>query len=352
MAPSRGPILGLDVGTGTVSAALAEPGGDPQPLLMSVRGKTAAHYPAEIIIDTHGDPRRPSYRGKVTERIGAITRFLGQPPTVIGGAPRGAHELFEMMLRPAFDAAENTAGRRPDRVAAVVPTHWPDYVVDAYRQALFSLGVDVTTIAADEAHAAAANDFTTDGVVTCLSLGATSATLTLADHGSHGRVPLVHRADPRGGQRPTDSRLIAEIAARLDPDFRPDRAWLAKASRVGKALRTTAHTVEANDLVAVTLPEPFGPQKMIAGQVTDLVEDMVGITLRRLISAEDVAVTWEEDEDRGIAKTLLVIGGFSTDRAVGTAIRTHIAPWRDIEHPEAEAAMAAARMVADARVPR
>ncbi len=343
------PVLGLDLGSATISAGIAEPGGDVRPLNIPVRGRTAPHYRSEVVVDDQAEVRRPDYRGDITQRVSQLTRQLGQPPRVIAGAPYGVKSLLAMAVAPAIDAAD-TLDIPPTTLAAVVPDHWPDYIVEHYVDALTRTGLVVIPVKASTAISCYAETYDSEGLVTCVNIGARTAALTIAEPVGNRREPIFHRADPHGGQEQTDSAIITQIVAHLDPEFTPDEAWKRGSARLGRAIRRATRKAEhATDMIMVELPQPFGKVRVPAGQITDLVEDVVGTRLRALASSPRAQELWALDEEDGVPRTLVVAGGFSTDKSVGTAIRTEIGAFRAETAPQAIPAMGAARWVAEGR---
>ena len=341
-------VIGIDLGSATVATALAETG-QPAHALPLNQPISQPFYPAHLVIDAHGEIKRPDYTGAPTDYVTNLTHHLGQPPTVIAGAPWGVGALTELLMRPAIDAATKKLGHRPDMLAAVIPDHWPDYITDAFTTALATTGLEITTVPAPEAIAAAATlTHTTQSAITCIDFGERSATLTMAlpDNGTY--VPDIHRADPRGGRFHTDAALITHIVHQLDPGFTPTPEWEDTAQDVGRGLRDAARTAgHRDDLLKVNLPAPFSAINVPAGQVSDLVEDLVAITLQRLTSVTDIHHIWQVDKEEGSSRTLLVSGGFSQDKAVGTAIRTNIGAWRSHNTPQTLAAIGAAHLAAE-----
>lgn len=343
------PVLGLDLGSATIAAGIAEPGGVMRPLEIPVRGHTAPHYRSEVVVDENNEVRRPDYRGQITHRVNQLTRQLGQPPRVIAGAPYGVKTLLAMAVAPAIDAAAHL-DIPPATVAAVVPNHWPDYIVDHYVDALTRTGLSVVPVTASTAISSYAETQQTDGLVTCINIGARTAALTIAAPTGAHREPIFHRADPHGGHEQTDAAIVNQIAAHIDPTFTPDDDWNREVARVGRTIRRATRKAEhPTDLILADLPAPFGKVRIPAGQITDLVEDIVGTRLRALASSPHARELWAVDEEEGVARTLVVAGGFSTDRSVGTAIRTEIGPFRAEQAPQAIPAMGAARWVAEGR---
>lgn len=343
------PVLGLDLGSATISAGVAKPGGGVRPLAIPVRGRTAPHYRSEVVVDENGEVRRPDYRGEITQRVGQLTRQLGQPPRVIAGAPYGVKSLLAMAVAPAVDAAGHL-DIAPTTLAAVVPDHWPDYIVDHYVDALTRTGMVVVPVKASTAISCYAETYETEGLVTCVNIGARTAALTIAEPIGGRREMIFHRADPHGGQEQTDAAIVTQIATHLDPSFTPDEAWNREASRLGRAIRRATRKAErATDLIMAELPAPFGKVRIPAGQITDLVEDVVGTRLRALAASPRAQQLWDVDDEDGVPRTLVVAGGFSTDKSVGTAIRTEIGAFRAEIAPQAIVAMGAARWVAEGR---
>ena len=343
------PVLGIDLGTMTLAAGYAIPGHDPEPLTMQVRGTNAPHYRSEILVSDTGEVRRPDFRGKVASRIGNLTAYLGRPPMVVAGAPYGINTLIEMLVGPAVDAADDL-GTRPDTIAAVVPAHWPEYTVDQYCKALNSTGLYAVPVGSFEAMASYAELEDTDGLVTCINVGAQDASFTIAVPDGSTRFPEAWSATTTGGLNYLAQHLVIHITAQIAPTFQPGGQWLRQSTEVGqRIIRAAQKASSPQALIAVNVPAPVGKINVRAGQVNDLVEDLMRNALTDLTSDQKIHDLWGDDQEAGIPKTLLVTGGLSTNTAVGNAIRTTIGPWRAKNHPEALLAMGAARHVAEGR---
>lgn len=346
------PVLGLDLGTMTLAAGYAFPGEEPQPLMMHVRSKTAApHYKSELLISDEDEVRRPDFRGQVKSRFGNLTAMLGQPPQIIAGAPHGINSLIDMLVSPAIEAADRLDAR-PDDIAAVVPSHWPGYTVDQYCTALAATGLNIIPVEAAEALASYAELVDTDGLVTCLNIGGQAAASTLAmPQGKGERKWETYEVTRTGSMSYIAQQIVVNIAARIAPTYKPSNDWLRQATEVGKRiLRASQKATSPNSLITASMSAPVGKVNVRAGQVNDLVEDLMRKALRTLTDNPDMQGLWEDDRNAGIPKTLLVAGGFSTNPAVGRAIRTEIGPYRAVDYPQAVPAMGAARYVAEGGV--
>lgn len=346
---SEAPVLGIDLGTATVSAGYAFTGQEPEPLDMHVRSKRLSpHYRSEILISEDGVVSRPDYKGPVASRIGNLTTLLGRPPQIIAGAPHGINNLIELLVAPAIDAADRIAAPL-EHIAAVVPDHWPDYTIAQYCKALESTGLHVTPVSAAESQASYAELMPTEGLVTCFNIGVQAATLTIAIPDADRRFSEVHVASPRGGLDAIAQSIVVHIAERIAQNFQPSAAWLDEAKQVGKRILRAAQKADnPQALITAELPAPLKRVNVRSSWINDLVEDHMRQALEEL-STKEVRNLWQDDVDAGIHKTLLVSGGFSTFRPVGNAIRTNIGPWRAQPCPEAIAAMGAARFVAEGR---
>lgn len=346
---SKRTVLAVDMGSTTVASALASADEPPQVLRVPIRGRAATCYRNELIVGENNEVHRPDYKGEAVSTVRGLTRFIGQPPQVIAGAPYGINAIMDMVLRPALEAAEREIGTEPDALALVVPNHWPDYTVEGYCRAVEAMGLLVEPVTASEAICAAIPSDYAPGFVTCLNLGVQSVALTLANPGTGLHTPDLHLVDPRGGQRAIDAAAITRITRRIDPQFEPTRTWQRRAATVGGRIRRSASKAAPTDVLMVTLPEPFGKVNVQARQINDLVEDLMREVLIRLINNNDVRAAWEEDELAGHPPTLLVAGGFSADRSVATAIRAHVAPWKAHPHPENIPALGAATLIASGK---
>lgn len=346
---SEPPVLGIDLGTATVAAGYAVTGEHPEALSMRVRSKRMSpHYRSEVLISDENIVSRPDFKGTVAGRIGNLTALLGRPPQIIAGAPHGVNNLIELLVAPAIDAADRIS-MPIEKIAAVVPAHWPDYTVEQYCRALASTGLNVTPVSAAEALASYAELLPTDGLVTCYDLGAQSATLTMAVPDGERRYNEVHEVVADGGMDTIARNLVLHIAERIAPNFQPSAAWLEEAEQVGKRiLRASQKADNPQALITAELPEPLNRVKVKSAQINDLTEDLMRQCLEDL-ATDEVRNLWQDDVDAGIHKTLLVTGGFSAYRPIGNAIRTNVGPWKAQYHPEAIAAMGAARFVAEGR---
>lgn len=346
---SEPPVLGIDLGTATVAAGYAIPGEQPEPLNMHIRSKRPSpHYRSEVLISDENIVSRPDYKGTVAGKVGNLTSLLGRPPQIIAGAPYGVNNLIEMLVAPALDAADRIS-TPIERIAAVVPAHWPDYTVEQYCRALASTGLNVTPVSAAESLASYAELMPTDGLVTCYNIGTQAATLTMAVPDGERRYNEVHEVSVEGGMDSIAQNLVLHIAGRIAPNFQPSEAWLEEAEQVGKRiLRASQKADSPQALITAELPEPLKRVKVKSAQINDLAEDLMRQSLETL-ATEEVHNLWQDDVDAGIHKTLLVTGGFSTYRPIGNAMRTYVGPWKAQRHPEAIAAMGAARFVAEGR---
>lgn len=344
------PVLGIDLGSATLAAGFAYAGESPQPLLMRIRQQSVSFYRAELFITADGEIHRPDYRGDVVKRVGNLTRYLGQPPQIISGAPYGIHALMELLVGPALDAA-HTLDAPPNTFAAVIPYHWPQHVTESYISALSATGLRVVPVLASDALASYAEIIETDGIVTCLNLGAQAAILSLAlPDKDYSRYPETYTADTRGGVNYLAQMIVHRITHRMAPDFRPDLHWLSASTIIGRKILFAAQKApHANHLVTATLLDPVGKVTLPAGSVNDLVEDLISTRLRSLTDDEHVQELWAADEEAGIAKKILVAGGLSNHKAVARAVRTIIGPWQADPHPQTILAMGAARFVAEGR---
>lgn len=340
------PILGIDLGSHTLAAAYCYPGEKPRALPITVRGNTSPVYPARLLVDGDGKVRRPDHTGTPTATVGNITRRIGQPPQVIAGEPYGINTLIDLLVAPALDAADNLADA-PDTIAAVVPDHWPGDIIAKYRQALAVTGKNITIIYASEAIACYAELIPTDGIVTCVSVGAQAATLTLALPNGDTRCPATHEAAPRGGLNRLAQSVVVTTTAEVNPNYVPNTEWMDQAAAVGrKIIRAADKAQRADTHIAATLPGGQGRVKVPAGHINDFLEDQTRLHLRRLANNEEVHNLWGDDEEAGIPRKLLVAGGASLNTAVGRAIRAEVGPFRAERHPQAVLAMGAARLAA------
>lgn len=352
MKPSRNPrpVLGIDLGSATLAAGFAYTGEFPQPLFMRVRQQSVSFYRSELLLTADGEIHRPDYSGSVIERVGNLTRYLGQPPQIISGVPYGIHALMELLVGPALDAA-NALDVPPNTLAAVIPKHWPQYIAESYTSALSATGLRVVPVLASDALASYAETIETDGIVTCLNLGAQAAILSLAlPDKNYSRYPETYTADARGGMNYLAQMIISRITRRMMPSFRPDAQWLSGSAATGRKILLAAQKAPyANDLITATLLNPVGKVTLPAGQINDLVEDIISTRLKLLAADEHVQKLWTADEEVGIAKKILVAGGLSNHKAIARAVRTVIGPWQADPYPQAIPAMGAARFVAEGR---
>jgi len=336
--------LAVDIGTATVTAATATKGEPARPLPVEVNGKKVVHYPAALPIDPDGELHDPGYAGEVDQWVTTPTRLLAQPPTPLGNTAYGYQTVFQRLLRPVMDQASDLSPN-VTTIAVVVADHWPVYVVNALKDAIESLGVKAVAVPTSAALCAAATGVETPGAVTCLDMGETKLSITIAGEGKTLREKVVHYAIPAGGRRRLDAIIAQTVAMNADPQFAITPEWEKVASTAGRNLWKQASKADQSTFV-FTMPT-IGDLELSTRDVLDIGVDAYTATLGMVLEHPLVQNAWNVDDADGIAPTLLVAGGASAITEAATAVRASIGPFTATPHPETVAALGAAHLVAE-----
>lgn len=336
--------LAVDIGSATITAAVATPGEPARPLPVELKGKKVVHYPAALPIDPDGELHDPGFTGEVDQWVTTPTRLLAQPPTPLGNTAYGYHTVFQRLLRPVMEQASDLTPN-VTTIAVVVADHWPAYVVIALKDAIESLGVKAVTVPTSTALCAAATGVETPGAVTCLDMGETKLSITIAGEGKNLRETVTHYAIPTGGRRRLDAVIAQTVAINADPQFTPTPAWDDVASMAGRNLWKQASKATHPTFV-YTMPT-IGELELSTRDVLDTVCDAYSTTLGMVTDHPTVQHAWGVDDADGIAPTLLVTGGASTITEAATAVRATVGPFTATPHPETVAALGAAHLVAE-----
>ena len=330
--------VAIDLGTATISAATVDEDGVIQPVLFP----SGDSYAASLPVDSDGVLHGPDWGGEAVEWVGNITRSLANKPWVIADVPYSSATLIQMVTAPAVEQAKTNLGAMPDCLVAIIPNHWPDYIVDSYIVGLERHGIRVCTISPQEAIAASLPEHSPTGYVTYFDFGATSTSLSLVKCNrvrKRGEVTF-HIVDPNGGERRVYAVVAGRIAREADPAFSPDRQWMLNAAfDVGEA-RLATHETDTTGDVTISLPDPIGSVNISARTLLDYIEEEVCCVIQDLIDRPEVTQAWEEDG--GATPNLHIVGGYSRDVTAANALRSVLCGYDAVEYPAASLAVGAA----------
>lgn len=330
--------VAIDLGTATVSAATVDEDGVIQPVLFP----TGDAYPAALPVDEDGVLHTPDWNGEAAEWVCNTTRSLANKPWVIAGAPYSSATLIQMVTAPAVEQAKTNLGGMPDSLVAIIPNHWPDYIVDSYIVGLERHGIRVSTIRPEDAVAASLPEHSETGYVTCFDIGATSTSLSLikCNRGRKRGEVTFHIVDPNGGELRVYAAVARRIAQDLDAGFSPERQWMLDAAFGVSDARVAAHDAEAKGDVTISFPEPIGPVQVPTRRLLDYIEEEVCCVIQDLIARPEVENAWAEDG--GATPSLHIVGGYSQDVTAANALRSVLCGYDAVEYPAAALAVGAA----------
>lgn len=216
-------------------------------------------------------------------QLTAFVERVGDPVSMLvadGSAHRG-----ERVLAAAIDALiqEASPARRPESVVVAVPTYWRPAAFEAIRRELPGMRVvpdAVAALTAVQVHPG----LPTRGVVALCDIGATGATLTLADAGARFSPLRTLRYDDFSGDL-VDQELLRHVLAHLDAEP-TGTAAVAALSRLraqcrgAKELLSSRSAVPIETSAGVLRLTRAELETMISGHLDGLVDALLDM-LRR-----------------------------------------------------------------------
>lgn len=325
-------ILAIDLGSETITAAVATAHAEPEPAVLYLGDEPAVG--AHVFVDGGDELQPATFRGSSQVKITGIASSLGKPPRVIAGAPRAGNSLAAVAVAPLIARAEHYFRGSLDVIAATYPAQWTAAMLDDFSRALARYADAVTLIPWAEAVAAQTSFGDGDRPVVSLDFGSSAATVTVV--GAADGRPSVEftSSDPSGGSRALD-RHIAQVVAdstRLDTSTVDRRWWAAAAAEAGRVRIAAVDTAS----VLATFPDPIG-------SITLTSDDVHQVAGRHM---QDAVRTLVARAPRTSGQRVELTGGLALDRSLQAAVRSVIGPATVVPDPAHAAAYGAAALAA------
>lgn len=287
------PVLAVDVGSATITAAAATPSKTPSPEVLHFNGQP--DYPSAAKVDIEGTPHPATWNGYEVELVRQPTLLLDKPPQIINDVPLSGATLLAVSIGPAIAAARTLFGDAPDTIIGVHPD-WPAATITDYRRGLARQGTDVVLVAWADAIAAQTTAPLTGSHVTVLDFGSSTASVVVV-------------------------------------------AFSRRGARDG-------------DTVTLTFADPLGSCELSWHDFDQLIATHMRTVICGLTDDDAVQHAWQTDRTDTTAPPILeATGGFAADPAVELAVRTAIGPVTVVDEPAAAAAFGAVMMEAPKWVP-
>ena len=310
MAAMPNPVLAIDVGACTLTAAARAADGTVRPVPV---GGTVT--PSARLVVEGGRPRPAQDNDPVNlAQLGPWIDRLDVPSLVIEGVEWSIESLTELLLRPVLEAATAMLGTTP-RILMIVPQSWDDARKRRFQMIVHAaLARTVVLVPADKALAYALPRLPAGAGVIAIDCGATELTAIAVIGGARG-PRIVGRAQVDGGGDIFDRFLLADaLTAAGHADLATEPRWgFAGAPRV-RAAREALAELEVADL---TLPRPVGRLSLSAAAV-----DATGARYFANQFA-DLFELLDTDATEPVSHRLMLCGGLAYDPAVAAAARRH-----------------------------
>lgn len=322
-------VLAVDLGSATITAAVAGGEFDEPKILQPSRGEV---WPAHIYVAENGtlvtDP------AKATTVITRFARLLGREAQVIAGSPRHADSLVSAALAPIMASAQAAMKADVAVIAATYPTTWPKQVVAAYQNAVSRIsGAEVMMVAWPDAIAAQTYppDPYVDCPITSIDFGARSASVTMVSVTARERTKALYTiTNPLGGFVDAARSLLHEIALERDGTSLDgcDEAWWDRSVTTIAEARMHPLNTDNGQLMNIDLTDPLPRVTIPYEQVTDFfVERLEGFddypgVLSELLDRSPVQQRWTIPGNPLAARPLVhITGGWAQDPAVRIAVQ-------------------------------
>lgn len=304
------PVLAIDVGACTLTAAIRDASGRVTPLLID--GTTTP--PARLVVQA-GQPRPARDSDPVTlAQLGPLIERLDVPSLVIDGVSWSIEALTGLLLRPVLEAAIDELGTTP-KIVIVVPSTWAPELQRRFQRIVHAaLTRTVTLTPSDKALAYALPALPVGAGLIAVDCGATELSAIAVIGGERG-PRIIGRAQSDSGGDIFDRFLLAN--ALTDAGF-PDQALDARWGFAGvPRIRAAREALADHDAVTVHLPRPVG-------RIT-LSEQEVDATGDRYFATQfsDLLTRLDESATEPISHRLMLCGGLAYDPGVPAAARVH-----------------------------
>lgn len=348
------PVMAVDFGSATISAAAAEPSTEPDPAVLTVAGQTS--YSPETCVDIEGVPHPSTWSGESVERTPRPDLLLDRPPQIIGEVPLSGATLVGVAIGPALAAASDHFGTEPTVLVGVHPHWWSAGKIADYQRALARLTPHTALISWPEAIAAQTVPPATASHVTVLDFGASTATITVVAFSRRG-VPEVRftHTNRTGGSRGVDRLIVADAAAEARIDLSgQDQAWWEEAAAQVAASRQRECTEISTwpTTIDIAFPAPLGARQLRGPRLRQLTTSHMQTVVADLIAHTEVQDAWADDRTSTTTQPLVeVTGGFGQDPSVLSAVKAVAGRADLVPEPASAAAFGAVLAHAPAWVP-
>ncbi|NLU65036.1 hypothetical protein HCA61_22625 [Rhodococcus sp. HNM0563] len=304
------PVLAIDVGACTLSAAVRDTSGRVTPL--AIGGTTTP--PARLVVQA-GQPRPARDGDPVTlAQLGPLVDRLDVPSLVIDGVSWSIESLTGLLLRPVLETAIAQLGTTP-KIVLVVPSTWTPELRRRFQRIVHAaLTRTVTLIPSDKALAYALPALPVGAGIVAVDCGATDLSAIAVVGGERG-PRIIGRAQSDSGGDIFDRFLLAN--ALTDAGF-PDQALDARWGFAGvPRVRAAREALADSDAVTVHLPRPVGRITLSEQDVDATGAQYFAHRFSELLTRLD------ENATEPISHRLMLSGGLAYDPAVPAAARVH-----------------------------
>lgn len=348
------PVMAVDLGSATISAAAAQPSTEPDPAVLTVDGQPS--YSPATCVDIEGVPHPSTWAGEAVDHAPRPDLLLGRPPQIIGEVPLSGATMVGVAIGPALAAAADHFGAEPTVLVGVHPHWWPAGKIADYERALARLTPHTALISWPEAIAAQTVPPSTASHVTVMDFGASTATITVISFSRRG-VPEVRftHTDRAGGSRGVDRLIVADaaVAASIDLSDQSATWWEEAAAQAADARRRECtETSSWPATVDITFPAPLGTRHLRGPRLRQLTTTHMQKVVAGLIGHEEVQAAWSDDRTSTTTQPLVeVTGGFGQDTSVLSAVKAEAGRADLVPEPASAAAFGAVLAHAPAWVP-
>lgn len=345
------PVMAVDIGSRTITAAAALPSTSPDPEVLHIGDSPG--YGTAVKVDIEGAPHPATWTGDAADRVEEPLRLLDKPPQIVGDVPLAGSTMVGVSVTPAIDAARRLFGSEPATIIGVHP-HWPDGKLADYRRALARMGQDVALVPWVDAIAAQTTPPLTGSHVTVFDFGASASTVVLVRFSRRGKasVEFTH-SDRRGGARHVDRHVVAHVAQQLSVPLEGCPVpWWQAATKAAERARMASYRRRDSDTLRIKFPAPLGDQQVAVRDIRKVTNWYMQKVVSGLVAHEEIVQAWNENKQGSTIKPILeACGGFALDPAVELAVRAAVGPVTVVEEPAAAAAFGATMLEAPKWIP-
>lgn len=338
------PVMAVDLGSATISAAAALAAPAPDPAVLTVNDHPT--YSPAITVDIEGVPHPCTWTGQAIDRVERPDLLLDLPPQIVGDVPLSGATLTGVAIGPALAAAAAHFGSEPTVLVGVHPAWWPAGKIADYQRALARMTPTVALASWPDAIAAQTVPPPDASHVTVLDFGASTATVTVVKFSRKGAA-AVHftHTDRQGGSRGVDRMIVADTAATAGVDLTGvDRDWWdATGGRVAAARSQWCRDDSSwPQAVPIDFPAPLGRRTVPGARIRQITTRHMQKIVSGLVVREEVQAAWASDRTATSTQPIVeVTGGFGQDSAVLAAVRAEAGRADLVPEPASAAAFGA-----------